>query len=85
VKFETMPTGANTASSMPVVQKKVLGASDAALDYMFLAAAGQYGNATTFDRLALHFGSTPIISSLAVPDTDWHYISVAFDPVASTV
>ncbi|MCF7848270.1 MAG: sulfatase-like hydrolase/transferase [Kiritimatiellales bacterium] len=85
VKFESMPTSNNLASSMPVVQKKVIGAGDVALDYMFLAAAGSYGNATTYSNLALHLGSVRVISSLGIPDTDWHHISVALDPVADTV
>jgi hypothetical protein len=85
VKFETMPTGENAASTMPVVQKKVIGAGDADLDYMFLAAAGSYGNATTFNRLAIHLGSGIITSTLAIPDTDWHHISIALDPVTDTL
>ena len=83
VKFESMPTGTNTLSSRPVVMKKVIGAGDDALNYMFLAAAGSYGgNGTT---LALLLGSDVIVSTLAVPDTEWHHISVAFDPVSDAV
>ena len=70
---------------MPVVMKKVLGAADSALDYLFLAAAGNYGGSTNFNKLALHLGSGPLISTLAIPDTGWHHISVAFDPISDTV
>jgi len=85
VKLETLPTGDNTASAMPVVQKKVIGEGDGALDYLFLAAAGNYGDATTCSNLALHLGSSVVTSTLAIADTDWHYISVALDPVADMV
>jgi choline-sulfatase len=85
VKFEAMPTGNNLASSMPVVMKKVIGEGDANLDYMFLAAAGNYGTATTYGNLALHLGSEKVISTLAIADTNWHCISVALDPVADKV
>ena len=85
VKLESMPTGANFASAMPVVMKKVLGNGDGDLDYMFLAAAGNYGNASNYGNLALHLGSTVIVSSLAIPDTGWHRISVALNPVTDTV
>jgi hypothetical protein len=72
---------------MPVAMKKVIGAGDDSLDYLFLAAAGNYGNATTFNRLAIHLGGTAgiITSTLSVPDTGWHHISVALDPVADTL
>ncbi|MFC7337763.1 sulfatase-like hydrolase/transferase [Haloferula chungangensis] len=85
VKLETMPDGNNLASSMPVVMKKVIGASDSNLDYLFLASAGSFGDVTTFNRLALHLGSGPILSTLAIPDTEWHHISVALDPVNDVV
>jgi len=85
VKFETLPSANNLASAMPVAMKKVIGATDSELDYLFLAAAGNYGSATTFRNLALHLGSGPIISTLAITDTEWHYISVALDPVTNTV
>ena len=54
VKLESLPTGYNLQSSMPVAMKKVIGSADNTLDYLFLAAAGNYGDATTFNRLALH-------------------------------
>jgi choline-sulfatase len=85
VKLESLPAGDNTASSRPVVMKKALGAGDGALDYMFLAAAGHFGDATNFDQMALHFGTGIVFSTLAIPDTGWHFISVAFDPVADLV
>ena len=85
VKLETLPSGDNIPSAMPLVMKKVIGSNDSELDYLFLAAAGNYGNATTFDRLAIHLGSGLIISSLSIPDTEWHHISVALDPVNDTV
>lgn len=86
VKLESLPTTNNLSSAMPVVQKKVIGASDSDLDYMFLAAAGNYGSSTTFNRLALHVGNGgAITSTLAIPDTEWHYISVALDPVSDTI
>ena len=85
VKLEALPTGDNTDSTMPLVMKKVISSGDNMLDYMFLAVAGHYGDATTFNRLALHLGTSPIISSLAIPDTGWHHISVALDPVNDTV
>ncbi|MDF7807252.1 sulfatase-like hydrolase/transferase, partial [Pontiellaceae bacterium B12219] len=85
VKLETLPVSNDEASAMPLVQKKVIGANDSALDYLFLAAAGNYGSASTYNRLALHLGSASIISTLAIPDTDWHYISVSLDPVSDTV
>ena len=85
VKFETLPTGIDLASRMPVAMKKVLGAGDVDLDYMFLAAAGSYGDRFTFDKLALHLGSGIVISDLAIGDTNWHHISVALDPVSDTV
>lgn len=85
VKLETLPTTNDAASVMPVVQKKVIGESDTELDYMFLAAAGNYGDGATYDQMALHLGSATIISSLAIPDTNWHYISVSFDPNSDTV
>jgi choline-sulfatase len=81
VRFAVMPAGNEIACSMPVVQKKVIGAGDSKLDYMLLAAAGSYGGEDNFDKLMLHFGSGSVVSSLAVPDTNWHFISVAFDPV----
>ncbi|MGJ8694689.1 MAG: sulfatase-like hydrolase/transferase [Verrucomicrobiaceae bacterium] len=85
VKLETMPSGDNIDSAMPLVMKKVIGANDSDLDYLFLATAGNYGDATTFNRLALHLGSGLVVSSLAIPDTNWHHISVALDPVTDTV
>ena len=85
VKLETLPTSNNLASAMPVAMKKVIGTSDNSLDYLFLAAAGSYGNATTFNRLAIHLGSGTIVSSLSIPDTNWHHISVALDPVCDTL
>jgi hypothetical protein len=83
VKLETMPTGDNAASIIPVVMKKLTNTSDTALDYMFLAAAGTHG--TSFNKLALHLGSSVITSTLAIPDTNWHHISVALDPANNTV
>ncbi len=80
-----MPSGSNLASVMPVVMKKVIGVSDARLDYMFLATAGTYGTATTYGHLALILGSTPVVSTLAIPDTGWHYVSVSLDPVGNSV
>ena len=85
VKLETMPTGDNAASIIPVVMKKLTNTSDTALDYMFLAAAGTYGTATSYNKLALHLGSSVITSTLAIPDTNWHHISVALDPANNTV
>lgn len=52
---------------------------------MFLAAAGSYGSAATYANLALHLGSGVVVSELSIPDTSWHYISAAFDPVANIV
>ena len=80
VKLETLPTGNNLASAMPVVMKKVIGASDADLDYLFLAAAGSYGGAAGFDKLAVQLGNGVIVSTLSIPDTNWHHISVAINP-----
>jgi len=85
VKLETLPTDSDLASRFPVAQKKVLGLGDEELDYMFLAAAGNYGNSNTYNRLALKLGLPTITSTLSIPDTEWHYISVAFDPVSDTV
>jgi choline-sulfatase len=85
VKLETLPVGVDAASTMPLVQKKVIGEGDAGLNYMFLAAAGSYGNATTYSNLALHLGTSFITSTLAIPDTNWHHISVALDPVTDTL
>ena len=85
VKFETLPTTNDAASTQPVVTKKLNTSADSTLDYLFLAAAGSYGSATTYNRLALHLGSTLIVSSLSIQDTAWHYISVALDPVSDTV
>lgn len=85
VKFETLPTGTNIASRMPVAMKKVIGTGDANLDYMFLAAAGSYGARFSFRNLALHLGSAVVVSGLSINDTGWHHISVALDPVTDTV
>ncbi|MGJ8642232.1 MAG: sulfatase-like hydrolase/transferase [Luteolibacter sp.] len=85
VKLETLPTSDNAASTMPVVMKKVIGSGDTTLDYMFLAAAGSYGDSITYNRLALHIEGSIIISSLSIPDTGWHHISVALDPVSDTL
>ncbi len=85
VKLESLPTGPNDASRRPVAMKKATGAADATLDYMFLAAAGSYGDATNYANLALHLGSGVVISNLSIPDTAWHHISAAFDPVAGVV
>jgi hypothetical protein len=85
VKLETLPTADDLASAMPLVQKKVISENDSELDYLFLAAAGNYGSVTTYNRMALHLGSSAIISTLAIPDTDWHYISVSLDPNTGTV
>jgi len=60
--------------------KRALAASDSTLDYMFLATAGVYGGAANFDKLALVVGGTTLVSSLGIPDTNWHHISVALDP-----
>lgn len=70
---------------MPLVQKKVITANDSQLDYMFLAAAGNFGSSSTHNNMALILGSTTITSTLAIPDTGWHYISVAFNPNTNTV
>ncbi|MFP6897976.1 MAG: sulfatase-like hydrolase/transferase [Roseibacillus sp.] len=83
VKLESLPTGPDAATRMPVVMKKAIGAGDANLDYMFLAAAGSYAN--EFANLALLLGSTTIVSSLSIPDTGWHHLSVAFDSLSDTV
>ncbi len=85
VKLESLPTSNDAASAMPLVQKKVIGSKDTALDYLFLAAAGNFGGTEGYDCMALHLGSDKVISSLSIPDTDWHYISVSFDPVSGTV
>jgi hypothetical protein len=85
VKLTALPTSNNNASCMPVVMKKASGAADSGLDYLFLAAAGNFGTVTTYNRLTLLLGATPIFSNLSIPDTGWHHISVAFDPVADTV
>lgn len=85
VKLETLPATNDVASAMPLVQKKVISANDSELDYMFLAAAGNYGSASTYNKMALQLGSTTIISTLALSDTRWHYISVSFDPNTDTV
>jgi len=85
VKCETLPTGPNAASCMPVATKNVIGGVDTDLDYMFLAAAGNYGDATTYGNLALHLGSAVVISTLSIDDTGWHHISVALDSVSNTV
>lgn len=84
VKLETLPATNNLASAMPVVQKKVIGAADSELDYMFLACAGSFGSATTYSNMALRFGTATAMSSLAIPDTGWHYISASLDPVSDT-
>lgn len=85
VRLESLPTSNDLASAMPVVQKKVIGAEDAGLDYLFLAAAGNYGSASNYNCMALHVGSDIAISTLSIPDTDWHYISVSLDPTTNTV
>lgn len=85
VKLRSLPTGATAASTMPVVMKRALATTDANIDYMFLATAGLYGSGITYGNLALVLGSTPVVSSLAIPDTGWHHISAAFDPVAKLV
>ncbi|MEP4077316.1 sulfatase-like hydrolase/transferase [Haloferula sp.] len=85
VKLESLPTGNNVESSRPVAMKKVIGSNDSGFDYMFLAAAGSYGDALTFDRLALRVGNTTLTSSLSIQDNQWHHISVALDPVSDTL
>ncbi|MDF7826667.1 sulfatase-like hydrolase/transferase [Pontiellaceae bacterium B12227] len=85
VKLETLPATDDLASAMPLVQKKVIGENDSELDYLFLAAAGNYGDSGTYSNMALHLGSSLIISTLAIPDTGWHYISVSLDPNSDTV
>ena len=85
VQLSSLPTSNNFAGTMPVAMKKVIGASDTELDYMFLAAAGNYGDGTNFDHIAVHLGNGPVISSLSIPDTEWHHISVAVDPANNTV
>jgi arylsulfatase A-like enzyme len=85
VKLETLPISDNLASVMPVVQKKVIGAADSDLDYMFLATAGSFGENSSYSNIAVRLGSTIIVSSLSIPDTEWHYIGVALDPVSDTV
>jgi choline-sulfatase len=82
VKLETLPT---STYSVPVVMKKVLPSGDNTLDYLFLAGAGIHGGAGNFDKLAIHLGVGVVVSSLAIPDLDWHFISVAVDPVSNTV
>ena len=85
VKLRSLPTGATEVSTMPVVMKRALATTDANIDFMFLATAGIYGSGTTYSNLALVLGSTPVVSSLAIPDTGWHHLSAAFDPVAKLV
>ena len=85
VKLASLPTGPDGPGTMPIVMKKPTGAGDESLDYLFLATAGRYGDATTFGNLALHLGGAVIVSSLAIPDTGWHHISVALDPGANRV
>ena len=85
VTLRSLPTGANAASTMPVAMKRALATTDANIDYMFLATAGVYGNEATFGNLALVLGSTTVVSTLAIPDTGWHHISAAFDPVSKVV
>jgi choline-sulfatase len=85
VKLRSLPAGATAAGTMPVVMKRALATTDANIDYMFLATAGIYGGGTTYGNLALVLGSTTVVSTLAIPDTGWHHISAAFDPVAKLV
>jgi choline-sulfatase len=85
VKLETLPSGALPESTLPVVMKKVIPSVDADLDYLFLAGAGIYGGAAHYDKLAVHLGSGIVVSSLAIPDTNWHYISLAVDPASDVV
>ena len=85
VKLEALPAANDIPGTLPVAMKKAIGAADSALDYLFLAAAGSYGSASTYNRLTLLLGATPVISDLAIPDTGWHHISAAFDPVAGNV
>ena len=85
VKFESLPTSNDSASTMPVVMKKVIGAGDTNLDYLFLAAAGTMEGPSNFDKLAVHLGNSPIVSTLSIPDTEWHHISVAIDPPNNTL
>ena len=85
VALETLPSGLDLASTMPVVMKKVIPFADSQLDYLFLATAGQFGSGSNFANLGLITANGSVISSLSIPDTNWHHISVSFDPVADTV
>lgn len=85
VKFESLPTGNDAASTLPLAMKRALNATDSSIDYLFLAAAGTYGGAANFGNLALVVGPTTILSSLAILDTNWHHISVALDPARDVV
>jgi hypothetical protein len=65
---------------MPIVMKRELVAADGSTDYMFLACAGVQGGSVDYDKLAFAAGSNIVTSSLAITDTDWHYVSMAIYP-----
>jgi hypothetical protein len=72
IKLTTLPTSTNT---IPVITKGT--------DYQFYAGGGGLGN--TAKGLTLRLGSTTIHSTLAITDSNWHYISVSFNSVTDTV
>ena len=83
VQTNAFPTG----DKLWVVLKKPVGADDDEMDYAFLARAGDYGS--TGNELALLMSNSytewPVVSSFQLIDSNWHYVSVAFDADADLV
>ena len=86
VKLETLAsdvTESNYRRQYVMHKKSSAGLSDNAVNYALLAAS----EAGSGLRLQLGNGTanTYVGSSLGITDYDWHYISVAFDPVNDVV
>jgi len=91
VKLAT-PSTNSVAGRQYVMLKKAIGEADTKADYGLLATAGDIGGASRYANLCLALGKgtggtawSPILSDLAITDTDWHSISAAFDPDTNLV
>jgi len=80
VKLNTLGDSGDVTTRQYVMMKKVIGATDGAMDYALMAQMADLGGSE--NAIGLVFGSsspTRIASSLEITDNDWHYISASFD------
>jgi hypothetical protein len=78
-------SGGGFGTRQYVMMKKVIGASDGAMDYALLAQMADLGGGGNSIGLAFGQNSENIVSSLQITDTDWHYLAASFDAAKDLV